>query len=77
MANITISTEMAEKLLELYDNVVMADAHYQRCQSDNFRLHIKSVYQNAGISGAFTELDALIKADTAPQKGRKGVLSKD
>lgn len=82
MATITINTKQAEKLFDLYNNVVAADAHYQRCQSDQFRVHIKSVYQNAGVQQAFEALRAEIDAAkaepvTAAEKAaapRKGVL---
>lgn len=78
---ITISKETAEKLYDLYQNVTAADAHYLRCQSDNFRLHVSSVSQNAGVAAAFAELRQQIDearkendGSTAPQKGRRGVL---
>ena len=82
MANITITKETAEKLYDLFQNVETADAHYQRCQSDNFRLHVKAVYQNAGVSGAFEELHQQIEAaqeDDAPRSAktaRSRVMSK-
>ena len=55
---ITIDKAMAEQLYDLYHNVEAADAHYKRCQSDNFRVHIKSVYQNDGVRQAFESLRA-------------------
>lgn len=75
---IMISKETAEKLYDLYQNVTAADAHYLRCQSDNFRLHVSSVSKNAGVAAAFEELRQQIESEsnaaTSPQKGRKGVL---
>lgn len=56
MTNITIPRNVAEQLYELYKNVSVADAHYKRCQSDNFRMHIKSVYQNQAVASAYDEL---------------------
>lgn len=80
-AAITIDTRTAEKLFDLYNNVAAADAHYQRCQSDQFRLHVKAVYQNAKVQQAFEELHTLIKNAQAepahPEKvaaPRKSVL---
>lgn len=80
-ANITLTTSQAERLFDLYNNVAAADAHYQRCQSDQFRVHVKAVYQNAGVQQAFEELHALIenaRAEPAqPEKvaaPRKSVL---
>ena len=78
MADITISRKVAEQLYDLYNNVSAADAHYQRCQSDNFRLHVKAVYQNAGVSAAFDELKQKIDGANAPEtaaKGRRSVLT--
>lgn len=82
MANISIDVKTAEQLYDLFHNVEAADAHYQRCQSDQFRVHIKAVYQNAGVSKAFETLRSLIddaaaapvKADKAAQSPRKSVL---
>lgn len=78
MADITISRAVAEQLYDLYNNVSAADAHYQRCQSDNFRLHVQSVYKNAGVSGAFEALKQKIDGASSPEtaaKGRKSVLT--
>ena len=80
MANITIPQDIAEKVLALYDNVASADAHYKRCQADNFRLHVKSVYQAAEMQQAFTALRQQMDAQQAeaarsPQKARRGVLT--
>lgn len=75
---ITISKETAEKLYDLYNNIESADAHYLRCQSDYFRLHVKDVYQNAGVKAAFDELRQQIEQEAnptpSPQKAHKGVL---
>lgn len=82
MPDITIPRNVAEKLIDLYTNIEAADAHFQRCQSDNFRLHIKSVYQNPGVKAAFEELQQQIETAAkqpeptrAATKPRKGVLS--
>lgn len=79
---ITIDRETAEKLYDLYNNIVAADAHYKRCQSDNFRMHVKSVYQAKTVETAFetlkTQLDEADDAEsalTALKKTRKGVLT--
>lgn len=81
MADITISRAVAEQLYDLYNNVSAADAHYQRCQSDNFRVHVKGVYQNKGIENAFAELrqkiDEASNASESAAKGRKSVLTDD
>ena len=81
MADITITRTEAERLYDLFKNVETADAHYQRCQSDHFRLHVQSVYKNAGITAAFESLKAKLdeaeKAD-APEtrkNARKSVLT--
>lgn len=82
---ITIDKAMAEQLYDLYHNVEAADAHYKRCQSDNFRVHIKSVYQNEGVRQAFESLRAKIDSENTKQTTREtseqmtkrsGVLSK-
>jgi len=84
MANITIPRDVAEKLYDLYNNVASADSHYQRCQSDNFRLHVKSVYQNKGVADAFAALkgklesaDSTADAPSGAETRRRGVLSRD
>ena len=53
---VTIDTKTAEGLLELYRNVESADAVYKRCQSDQFRLHVKAVMQNDSVKQAFEQL---------------------
>lgn len=71
-AKITLTTSQAERLFDLYNNVSAADAHYQRCQSDQFRVHVKAVYQNAGVQQAFEELRALIvNAQAEPAQPEK------
>ena len=81
MADITISREVAKQLYDLYNNVSAADAHYKRCQSDNFRVHIKAVYQSMAIESAYAELKAALdeaeKANTpeTPRNARKSVLT--
>ena len=85
MTNITIPRAVAEQLYELYNNVSAADAHYKRCQSDNFRMHIKGVYQSKAIDDAFSALkDALDEkpAEAAPvsrsaETRRRSVLSRE
>ena len=82
MANITIPRDVAEKIYDLYNNVVAADNHYKRCQSDNFRVHIKSVYQSKDTETAFAALKEQMSAETervatAPESRRRGVLSRD
>lgn len=83
---ITITAVQAEKLFDLYNNVYAADSHYQRCQSDQFRLHVKAVYQNAGVQKAFEDLRAALdkaekvesteSSQKAAESPRKGVLGK-
>ena len=68
---ISITKECAEKLFDLYANVEAADAHYKRCQSDNFRIHVQSVYKNAGVAAAFAELKSQIDAGETPEPRRK------
>lgn len=81
MANISISRSTAQQLYELYNNVAVADVHYKRCQSDNFRMHIKSVYQSNAIENAFEELKAALdepeKANVPETRSnaRKSVLT--
>lgn len=71
-AKITLTTSQAERLFNLYNNVAAADAHYQRCQSDQFRLHVKAVYQNAKVQQAFEELHELIEnAQAEPAQPEK------
>lgn len=83
MADITIPRNTAQQLYELYNNVVAADAHYKRCQSDNFRVHIKAVYQSEAVANAFDQLKARMdaaektSASQAAEKPRKGVLTED
>lgn len=83
MANITIPRSVAEQLYELYHNVESADAHYKRCQSDNFRVHVKSVYQSKAIENAFADLkNALDSAETedalrSAEKASRGVLARE
>lgn len=81
MANITIDKATADALFDLFNNVEAADTHYKRCQSDEFRVHVQSVYKNPGVSGAFEKLRKLIekanepeKVTKAPESPRKGVL---
>ena len=59
---VTLSIEQGEKLFELYDNLVAADAHYMSCQSANFRNHIKSVCAAQKIADAFAELRQQLNA---------------
>lgn len=82
MANISIPLEMAERIIDLYTNIEAADAHFQRCQSDNFRLHVQAVYRNAGVSAAFEDLKQQIDAQKAsapekPANARRGVLTSE
>lgn len=81
---ITIDRETAEKLYDLYNNIVAADAHYKRCQGDNFRMHVKSVYQAKTVESAFEALKAQLDKQeeiedepTAFRKGRRSVLTDD
>ena len=57
---VAVPLKEAEQLLELYRNVEAADAHFQRCQSDSFRQHIKGVYRAPLVVGAFDSLRASI-----------------
>ena len=81
MAGITIDKQTAERLFDLYNNVAAADAHYQRCQSDNFRMHVRAVYQNKGVEDAFAELKDKIYAEQSAKavesapKARRSVLT--
>lgn len=77
MADITISREVAEQLYDLYHNVELADTHYKRCQSDNFRLHVCDVYKNANVAGAFATLKSQLDKPAEPSKGRRSVLTSD
>ena len=84
MADIIIPRAEAEKIYELFNNVAAADAHYQRCQSDNFRQHVQSVYRNPRITGAFEALKRRLDkpAEEASQaniasKRSKSVLTGD
>lgn len=82
MANVTLDLKTAQQLYDLFHNVEAADLHYKRCQSDQFRVHVKSVYQNEGVQHAFESLRSLLdvaeaepaKATRAAQSPRKGVL---
>lgn len=81
---ITITKKQAEQLFDLYNNVYAADSHYKRCQSDQFRVHVQSVYKHDGVREAFESLRAKIDAaEAAPEPvttqkvveaPRKGVL---
>lgn len=85
MADITIPRAVAEQLYELYNNVSAADAHYKRCQSDNFRMHIKGVYQSKAIDEAFAALkEALaekpaetVNTPRSAEMRRRSVLSRE
>lgn len=86
MAMVTIDLKTAERLYDLFHNVEAADAHYKRCQSDQFRVHVQSVYQNAGVHDAFEALSGRIKeakagetsktatATRIAQNGHRGIL---
>ena len=87
MPKISLDKKVAEQLYELFHNVEVADSHYKRCQSDQFRMHVQSVYKNAGVNDAFEALRTAIdaadvepapkKAATSSQETRKGVLGND
>lgn len=87
MPKISLDKKVAEQLYELFHNVEVADSHYKRCQSDQFRMHVQSVYKNKGVSDAFEALQTAIdaaevepapkKAAASPQEARKGVLGND
>lgn len=59
-SQIVLDLDDAKRLYELYHNVEAADAHFQTCQSTNFRQHIQSVYKAANIRAAFEKLETLI-----------------
>ena len=71
---ITITKKQAEQLYDLYNNIVAADSHYKRCQSDQFRVHVQSVYKHASVREAFEGLRAkidLAQEDPAPEEFTK------
>ena len=73
---ITLTTSQAERLFDLYNNVFAADSHYKRCQSDQFRVHVQSVYKHDGVREAFESLRAKIDAAEAvpePEVTQKAV----
>ena len=53
---ITITLADAEQIMALYTNVEAADAHYQRCQSDLFREHVRASYKAALVDAAYARL---------------------
>lgn len=57
---VSIPIKYAEQLLELYRNIEAADAHFQRCQSDLFRNHMKGVYQAPLVADAFAALEKAV-----------------
>ena len=58
---ITIPVDHARWLLDLYNNIEAADAHFQRCQSDLFRSHLEACYKAPLVRAAFDDLRALIE----------------
>lgn len=86
MATVTIDVKTAEWLYDLYNNLEAADTAYKRCQSDQFRMHLKAVKDNQNIQAAYSELKDKIDAATttnapqipiariSPQNSRKSVL---
>ena len=78
MADISITREQAEKIMELYTNIEAADAHYQRCQSDYFRLHVQGCYKSQPIAEAFGAVKVKLEApEKTTEKRGKTVLSKE
>lgn len=59
---VSIPAVQAEQLLELYRNIEAADAHFQRCQSDSFRQHVKGVYQAPLVAKAYQDLEGALMA---------------
>lgn len=59
-ATVTIPVATANYLYDLYRNIESADAHFHRCQSDNFRQHVVSVYNAANVRNAFSLLKSAI-----------------
>lgn len=81
MADITLTRAEAEKIYELFNNIEAADSHYQRCQSDYFRLHVQGTYKNQAVAAAFDSLKRKLEAketnvaENSPKRASKGVLS--
>ncbi len=67
---VSIPVHQAEQLLELYRNIEAADAHFQRCQSDSFRQHVKSVYRAPNVAAAYEQLKAAV-AEAKEQNAKK------
>lgn len=61
-ASISLSTEDAEQIYELFKSVEAADSHFHTCQSVNFRDYIKAVYKAPKVSAAFAGLKQKISA---------------
>lgn len=57
---VELSIGTAKRIYELYNNIEAADAHFQTCQSVNFRQHMQSVYKARNIANAFEELNEKI-----------------
>ena len=57
---VTIPIDKARCLLDLYNNIEAADAHFQRCQSDLFRQHMAAVYKAPLVASAFEALRAVV-----------------
>lgn len=62
---VTISRADAEHIMELYNNVEAADAHFMRCQSDLFRQHVQGVYKAMLVANAYANLRAAINRPVA------------
>lgn len=63
---IHISGTDAARILELYDGMIAADAHYQRCQSDAFRQFVAGNAKAETVGSAFESLRAAIEKATGP-----------
>jgi 4-hydroxy-3-methylbut-2-en-1-yl diphosphate synthase IspG/GcpE len=51
-----ISLEEAKSMLELYDSVESADAHYQTCQSSAFRGFVVATKRSKKVTEAYENL---------------------
>ena len=66
-SGITIPIEAAKHILELFDNVEAADSHFQRCQSDLFRQHVKAVYDAKLVRDSFGQLRGELEKKEKPE----------
>lgn len=58
--SVTLKISDAEKILELYRIIKLADSHFHNCQSNSFRNHVQASYKAKNIANAYSTLESLI-----------------